>query len=583
MKSALIRFALCALLLALLFLTGGKRIPDAQAFPDARSPDWNFDTVVEGVEIAQPGAHFLALDSNGHAHLVYGGNALYYSWWDGASWSTEVVDTNYGAGGGAALTLDISNSPHISYESASSDLNYAYKSGDAWVTETVDIHSGFGEIRGTDISLGLTGAQIAYNNSGAIKYAKKLNDGSWNIKTVYTLTSGTESVVLGYTSGPIFLQYFPHIAFCDGLALMHADYTAGYWQTEQIPYNCTGAPALDTDPLNTIHIGFPNGVYGLGDISPKHAYQTNGGWATESAGISASWVSGFAMDIDSGGDIYLSYGLEPGGLTLAIKQGDTWDTQGLDSQGQAGYYSSLRLDSNGNPHIAYFRNADKKLNYIFWDGSNWVQQTVREAPVLWRQTSLAVKGSGQPCIAYSITTPKTVMYACLENDTWQKESVDAGGIIYSRRALTFDSSSRSHLAYTLSDGDGGVVYAQRDGTGWITATVSTSGAHTSLALDSQGNPWIAYTEINSLGAYDGVVLTYWTGASWGSETVDANGSMPIIAMTDGDIPYLAYNIGDRGNPWFAQKSGGTWSRQVIDNAATTTCVDLALDSAGTPR
>ena len=34
----------------------------------------------------------LRLDAAGHPHIAYGGQSLYYAWFDGSDWQTEVVD-----------------------------------------------------------------------------------------------------------------------------------------------------------------------------------------------------------------------------------------------------------------------------------------------------------------------------------------------------------------------------------------------------------------------------------------------------------------------------------------------------------
>ena len=67
------------------------------------------------------------------------------------------------------------------------------------------------------------------------------------------------------------------------------------------------------------------------------------------------------MELDQAGVPHIAYfeGWPNYGLKYAVRRGpDDWDIQVVDSSPGGGPYSSLVVDSAGNPHITYAGNYD---------------------------------------------------------------------------------------------------------------------------------------------------------------------------------------------------------------------------------
>jgi hypothetical protein len=101
--------------------------------------DWTIERPDAPKDFGAQGNRTLALDAAGLPHIVYGGDHLYYAWYDGTLWHREMVDPAIGVGDYASLALDADGHPHVSYyDDLKDDVKYAYFDGAAWHVEIVD-------------------------------------------------------------------------------------------------------------------------------------------------------------------------------------------------------------------------------------------------------------------------------------------------------------------------------------------------------------------------------------------------------------------------------------------------------------
>ena len=119
--------------------------------------------------------------------------------------------------------------------------------------------------------------------------------------------------------------------------------------------------------------------------------------------------------------------------------------------------------------------------------------------------------------------------------------------------IVIGTEGRFHVSYLERTGNdsGNVRYATREGASgaWDITQVGLRegltfgfvGARnsTSVALDSRGNPWVAY------GDGETVRLARWDGAAWQSSTVVEAGRRPLgqlvsLKLDAADQPHVAY-------------------------------------------
>ena len=245
---------------------------------------------------------------------------LMYGYLDYGVWRFENIDTTNKVGKYVSMDLDSNQIPHISYYDATNeDLVYAtWNSG--WFTQTLDYEGDVGLY--TSIILdSYNRPYISYydNEKKTLKIAYKSIIGAWIIETVDDGGIGVEPDVGQYTSiglEVVGLSEYPHISYYD--------YTNG---------------------------------------NLKYAYWNGSSWVISVLDSSVDDIGRFSsLVIDpSTNDRHLSYldGTN-GDLKYAFwddSSSGPWAFEIVDSLGDVGYYSSIALNSSGDPAISYYDNT----------------------------------------------------------------------------------------------------------------------------------------------------------------------------------------------------------------------------------
>lgn len=245
-------------------------------------------------------------------------------------------------------------------------------------------------------------------------------------------------------------------------------------------------------------------------------------------------------------------------LAYAVLRSGQWETDATFDSGHAGFGYMIAIGPNGRPHTSApnpWKGSVIEYNALDHSGK-WVIEDIDSGPQSWRDAiSIAIDPLGNPHVSYLDKQFENLALASRSEAGWNVDIVDeeSGSGLFS--ALLIDETGRFHISYLQSTGTttstGVVKYATigADDSEWEIRQVGTledlsfqwpgPRRFTSLVVDREHNPWIAYSDEKVLS------LAVWDGSSWRTQTVvnageGTFGQRVYLKLDSNGHPHLAY-------------------------------------------
>ncbi|MCK5413742.1 MAG: S8 family serine peptidase, partial [Thermoplasmata archaeon] len=281
-----------------------------------------------------------------------------------------------------------------------------------------------------------------------------------------------------------------------------------------------------------------------------------------------------------------------------------WDVQDVVTTEGNIYYHSMALDDSGNAAFVY--SKEQITNFVHYSGGSWVTETIESGrgtgggvDLTWDGSTWWVVMGGNACRVAERTG----------TDSWSITTVEPRKVGFDWK--TIESYGQIiGVSYRAGGKNGGVKYAEYDGSSWTIEQVEAGAAarYNDLEYDSDGNPGIAYSDViddnwlrvlsyahkssgtwtvqtvlsGTIGfgvqvdlefdAYDNphmvccgdeLMYAYWDGSAWQDDAVDSYtySGEPSLAMVSG-TPYVSY-IGEYGIN-VAKLVDTTWVTEALE-------------------
>jgi len=511
--------------------------------------------------------------------------------WPPLAWHSECVDCpptieRIGQGG---IALDSAGHPHVAYGEVK--LYHAWHDGEDWQVEVVDPSY----LVGAWAAIALDGddhPHISYYNydTGDLKYAQ-WNGSAWISETV-DVEGGWDSYIALDSNDR------PHIAYRDalgfsGTALKYAHWNGSAWQIDTVEDLASTISSRNTtlalDGDDQPHISYSLSDSGDDPDYLYHAYLDGGAWATETV-KTARYIGENALALNSVGNpriIYYAIDDNAGRLDYAWWDGSQWQNETLITFENLVGALSLALDGDDVPHASYYLSVDSSMHYAHRNGT-WQFETVESGLnlAMGEIASLALDGAGQPHLLYLLDNA-VLKYAYRAGDTWQTESIAEGGDPGRYSSMVLDQEERPCVIYVDQDRMQ-LRYAAWDGSAWQIQAVDEGDwdyafDYAGLALDGDGHPHVAYNRDNVIGG-DELHYARWDGTTWQtqkllSKDVGSASNAAALVLDSAERPHIVHGVWDgiAHTYW----DGAAWQSETVDAQAefSSSRLSLTIDDA----
>jgi len=335
------------------------------------------------------------------------------------SWQVSTVSEDIRYYPFASVAFDTNSVPHVAYrENVTRSIRHAWLSEGTWTREKIGPSAG---TFSTSTAFSPDGNPAASYGDGLffgnLMFAMKTGD-SW---TNTVVARGSMADAGQFSSLAFDRQGAPHITYNDGQVLASLYYAS---------------------------LNLSSGEWEFSLIDDDTPY-------TGDAGYSPS------LKIDAAAHPHVAYiSDDPWGLRYATSQdGTNWTVTKLDELDRQNYFSrtytgvSLALDSRGYPHISYYNqttsdNTLVELRYLSWNGTGWDREIVVMPAKRDFTTSLVIDSQDVPHIAYCDVASKALNYATRSpSGTWDSQTVVQGTNLLRMPSLALDPTDSPGIAY----------------------------------------------------------------------------------------------------------------------------------------
>lgn len=330
-----------------------------------------------------------------------------------ADWAVEIADDAAHVGRYSSIQIDSLDRPHISYyDETNGNLKYTYKSGTGWQHDTVYTTGTTGTF--TDLALDSNdNPWISYYDQGtaSIRMAFKISGAWYHQGIAQTGANLPISAIALNSQGHFYVAYMIEES---GLYKLRITYFDGY----DLYFHYVESDAAGVGDFSMVMSGSDEPC--LSYDYPITAYTSNLKYATHNSG--------------------------------------SWQHEINNSDENAGYHSSMKLDSNGYPHVAH-QNNDAYLVYSYRDASGW-HNTVTTYPVS-AYICMDLDSDGYPHVVSTGGTHDAVSHFYLDAGGWHEEVIftqTVAGAAYP--SLAIDSQDIVHVSFYSRD-DYVLRYARR--------------------------------------------------------------------------------------------------------------------------
>ena len=517
-----------------------------------------------------------ALDSNGKAHIAFFDpikRILWYATNVTGTWNLEPVKFSPLLNDSLAISVNSNNDPFILYPIMLIQLQLATKQAGNWSFEMIELNPDPNKFYYS------TSPQIEFDSLGCpnvcsiwegdfyfydystVRCGKKTN-GVWEMDQVYLAQDNSTQRIIKLL-----------IDYSDNLHMFSTqDF---YWSTNgDFNYHSNQSGSWSFRSLNGYAKKLDakldlNGLFHLSyhDENLKYLQYISGVEnqyiLDETNGVLGYDRPPIAMDLQ--GAIYTVILNDQGELLYLTNKGGAWSSElivNVDKNSDE-VFSSLVLDSNGNPHVFY---SEGRLQHATNGSGSWISETV-DSYYYVTTSALAIDQNDK--LHGTFYSGSAMRYVTNESGSWMTEPIEV--CLAGRNSdIEIDSNGLVHVLYSVKKSlDRNIAHATKISGNWVVEVpfpLAERADQVSLDLDSNNAAHVSYFDEST---YELVYMTNASG-SWQRTIVEpiSPGSgydwQTRLIVDDQNHPHIAYYNTEVYGLKYATNHSGTWASRFLD-------------------
>ena len=394
------------------------------------------DTVSNGISITfNSGKFFMAYQDAVQANLRWAVSGV-------GGWSLGVADVKAGSGYQSSILVDSNGKMQIvNFDLTAQNLRYATNGGASWYVNTVD-SAGFTGSRNSMAIDRFNNVHIAYIDAtlNELKYAHWTPLIGWTTEVVdsSSLPAGSETSIAVDESGNAYISYY------DGAtnSLKFANNVGGAWVNQTAVGGDPYYESMVLDGNLRAHIFFSDGI----NHNVIYVNHTQGGsWNSQVIDSSGQASGDIQAVMDNGGKLHVMY-FTDNGVVYANNVGGSWNKTII---GHSGSYDglgiSLALDSRGAIHAIY-REASGYIYYTTNASGVWTNETIEGPGFIGSWCSIGIGPNDVVQLAYASPADAMMRFVTIPEGVWMKQIVDANNV-GSYGQMKLDSFGRAFISF----------------------------------------------------------------------------------------------------------------------------------------
>lgn len=274
-----------------------------------------------------------------------------------------------------------------------------------------------------------------------------------------------------------------------------------------------------------------------------------------------------------------------GWLAVGLSSAE-WQVETVDSTSDVGRSSCIAIDSEGYPHISYYKNDSGDLKYAKLTSTGWEISTIDVSGKVGFLSSMCLRADTLPYISYTDDDSNDLKLAYYENNAWHIEFLQTDYPAQVDTVLTLSPQGYPYIAYLSEDTNSYLSIFYNSASGWNENRVDSEIDDHDITIDLSNYVQMAFIQHPTAESSRLRWAGWYNGAMNFETLVETDHYLldPEIYRNPHDYSlHLCYRDTTEPSLEYGRKQGEVWEYATLDSIYPSPNPCLVVDSHGYPH